>query len=335
MERRRRLIVLWVTGTCQLSCKYCYATHRSSEKMEESVAFAALQLFEKEPLTVQFAGGEPLLNWELIEAVTEYVEKQRPGTRLQLQTNGISMDRQKADYIREHKIATGVSLDGIPEVNERLRGRTAEAVAGIRTLGEAGVYVNLNAVVTSVNVQKLPQLVDFAWYLESVAGIGLDLLRAAGRGEEAFAQLRADGAELVQALWKMEERSRMLERLSGRKIVLREIDEAARRKRVGKRLPYCFASCGNAVAVLPNGDCYPCGSLAGRPEYYMGNVMDQVRFLRLEPDGAFADPEKCATCPGRLVCPGACPSRRILNGETEEDCAMRRTAFQIVEKNDV
>lgn len=224
MERRRRLIVLWVTGTCQLSCKYCYATHRSSEKMEESVAFAALQLFEKEPLTVQFAGGEPLLNWELIEAVTEYVEKQRPGTRLQLQTNGISMDRQKADYIREHKIATGVSLDGIPEVNERLRGRTAEAVAGIRTLGEAGVYVNLNAVVTSVNVQKLPQLVDFAWYLESVAGIGLDLLRAAGRGEEAFAQLRADEAELVQALWKMEERSRMLERLSGRKIVLREID---------------------------------------------------------------------------------------------------------------
>ena len=94
MERRRRLIVLWVTGTCQLSCKYCYATHRSSEKMEESVAFAALQLFEKEPLTVQFAGGEPLLNWELIEAVTEYVEKQRPGTRLQLQTNGISMDRR-------------------------------------------------------------------------------------------------------------------------------------------------------------------------------------------------------------------------------------------------
>lgn len=70
------------------------------------MAFAALQLFEKEPLTVQFAGGEPLLNWELIEAVTEYVEKQRPGTRLQLQTNGISMDRQKADYIREHKIAT-------------------------------------------------------------------------------------------------------------------------------------------------------------------------------------------------------------------------------------
>lgn len=67
----------------------------------------------------------------------------------------------------------------------------------------------------------------------------------------------------------------------------------------------------------------------------MGNVMDQVRFLRLEPDGAFADPEKCTTCPGRLVCPGACPSRRILNGETEEDCAMRRTAFQIVEQNDV
>ena len=109
--------------------------------MEESVAFAALQLFEKEPLTVQFAGGEPLLNWELIEAVTEYVEKQRPGTRLQLQTNGISMDRQKADYIREHKIATGVSLDGIPEVNERLRGRTAEGGGGDPDVGAKQVFM--------------------------------------------------------------------------------------------------------------------------------------------------------------------------------------------------
>ena len=206
----------------------------------------------KRPLTVQFAGGEPLLNWELIEAVTEYVEKQRPGTRLQLQTNGISMDRQKADYIREHKIATGVSLDGIPEVNERLRGRTAEAVAGIRTLGEAGVYVNLNAVVTSVNVQKLPQLVDFAWYLESVAGIGLDLLRAAGRGEEAFAQLRADGAELVQALWKMEERSHVTEQLSRRKENhVQEGDKAARREKEWKTvaiLLYFLQKRGGGVA---------------------------------------------------------------------------------------
>ena len=335
MESRRRLIVLWVTGACQLACRYCYAAERSGGRMEEPVAFSALELFKDEPLTVQFAGGEPLLNWELIEAVTEYVEKQRPGTRLQLQTNGIAMDMQKAIYIREHKIAVGVSLDGIPEVNERLRGRTAEVVAGIRTLGEAGVCVNLNAVVTSENVQKLPQLVDFAWYLESVAGIGLDLLRAAGRGEREFTRLCAEESVIEQALWKMYERSCMLERLSGRKIVFREIDEAARRQRVGKRLPYCFASCGNAVAVLPDGDCYPCGSLAGRPEYYMGNVMGQVHSLRLEPEGVFAESEKCTACPGRLVCPGACPSRRILNGESKEDCALRRTAFQIVEQNDV
>ena len=67
----------------------------------------------------------------------------------------------------------------------------------------------------------------------------------------------------------------------------------------------------------------------------MGNVMGQVHSLRLEPEGVFAESEKCTACPGRLVCSGACPSRRILNGESKEDCALRRTAFQIVEQNDV
>lgn len=121
MESRRRLIVLWVTGACQLACRYCYAAERSDGRMKEPVAFSALELFKDEPLTVQFAGGEPLLNWDLIEAVTEYVEKQRPGSRLQLQTNGIAMDMQKAIYIREHRIAVGVSLDGIRTQIERAK----------------------------------------------------------------------------------------------------------------------------------------------------------------------------------------------------------------------
>ena len=96
---------------------------------------------QKEPLTVQFAAGKPLQPGA-DRGGNGVCGKAKAGDQASA-ADERDQHGQAGDYIREHKIATGVSLDGIPEVNERLRGRTAEAVAGIRTLGEAGVYVNL------------------------------------------------------------------------------------------------------------------------------------------------------------------------------------------------
>lgn len=330
MANKRNLLVLWITGSCNLSCRYCYAAGRSGA-MTQEIARAALDRYREIPVTIQFAGGEPLLNWELIPYVTNYVQENQIDARLQIQTNGTCLTREMAAFFREHQIAVGVSLDGIPSVNERLRGKTAQVINGIQLLAAEGLHCNLNAVVTAENADQLEQMVDFAWYLESVEGIGLDLLRAAGRGREAFAALLASEEQIRSALWQMETRSRQLEQLSGRKIVIREVADAVKRMKYGKRLDYCYAASGLARAVLPDGSCYPCGSLAGIPEYAMGNITETACSICLKSEKT-KEKEWCRDCPGRAVCPGACPSREILNGADERDCILRRTAFEIAEK---
>ncbi len=341
MKKNKMLLVLWVTGRCNLQCIYCYASAGSElsqcQDMPVKTAMAAITRFADAPLIIQFTGGEPLLGWETICEVVRNVEEQGIDAEFRLQTNGTLLERKHAEFIKEHAISIGISLDGVPEVNELLRGKTADAIRGVRLLAEYGIRVNINAVVTAMNVRELPRLVDFCWYLGSVNGIGLDLFRSAGRGRSAFSKLRIAPSQIEEALPAMQNRCDQLRTLSGRSIALREVEEARRRMTFGKKLPYCYAGCGRAAALLPDGSCYPCGSLAGERDYFMGNILEHVSLKKLDGETKLEKLRKkeCLLCQYKRFCPEGCPSRMILNGEPEVDCSLRKTAFQIVENSDV
>ncbi|KJS84401.1 MAG: hypothetical protein JM58_11215 [Peptococcaceae bacterium BICA1-8] len=87
---------------------------------------------------------QPLLNYDLICKVCEYVKQQGYDATFQMQTNGTLIDEEKAKGIKAMKIAMGVSLDGPPDINEWLRGGTKKAVYGIQCLAQAGVKININ-----------------------------------------------------------------------------------------------------------------------------------------------------------------------------------------------
>lgn len=332
-EAGRVLLVLWVTTRCNLNCVYCYAdAGGGGHDMTVETAVAAIHRWKDHPLTVQFAGGEPTLAWDLVERATREAEQECSEVSLRLQTNAVALEERQVRFLRQHRIGVGVSLDGLPGTNDLLRGRTAQAVDGIRLLGEYGVQVNLNAVVTKENVEELPGLMDLAWYLGNVEGIGLDLLRMAGRGSRSFAVRPAEEEQVRRILPAMKKRADEIYRLSGKRIRLREWEEARQRLALSRQIPYCYAVCGRAVAVLPEGDCYPCGSLAGEAAYYMGNVKDkEIRPVSLEPAMDFG----CRECAWWQVCPGSCPSRRIRNGDTRLDCALRKSAFELAGKENV
>lgn len=87
------------------------------------------------------------------------------------------------------------------------------------------------------------------------------------------------------------------------------------------------------MVVLPDESLYPCGSLAGRAEYGMGNLdSPDIRTIRLETEKT----PGCIKCSYGKVCPGGCPARSILNtgnaSYSPQDCALRRTAFEIAEE---
>lgn len=337
MAKEKVLIVLWTTGRCNLACKYCYAglTHLK-EDMDFETAAQTVDLFSDQPMKIQFAGGEPLLNYPLICQVVSYVKEKKYDASFQMQTNGTCITPEIAVGLKKMKIALGVSLDGPPEVNEFTRGKTREVIAGIGCLADEGIKINLNSVVTSHNVRQLPKLVNFAYYLGNVGGIGLDLLRDAGRARDNPDTIKkATPEQLQNALKEMAEAARELYQLTDRKIVIREIHEARQRLKISScDKTYCYASCGRSYVVLPNGDVYPCGSLIDNPEYYMGNVktppLKSVAIGKVEP-------QACQSCDFYAICPGGCPSRLLINGNDGEevslDCVLKKAAF-VLARND-
>ena len=325
----RFLLVLWLTERCNLHCSYCYAgAERAGQDMAFATAKAAIDHLAGHPLKIQFAGGEPLLNLPLAEEICRYVREERIDATFQLQTNGTLLSREKARTLARLGISVGVSLDGVPAVNDRTRGETLRVVEGIRQLGLAGIVTGINAVVTADNVEALPQLVDFALYLGNVGGIGLDLLRHAGRGSAGPED--ASPEQLQRALRGMWTRSRELERLSGRRIQLRELELARRRLRGEGQGDYCYAQCGRSVVVTPEGRLWPCGSLRGA-QYAMGRaeelVPERVLAIQAPEDG------QCGVCRYKAVCPKGCPARRIRN-DNALDCVLLHTAFQLAEEEE-
>lgn len=332
--KNRTYIVLWTTGRCNLRCRYCYAYgDRLQQDMDFAVARKALDYFKDTPLKIQFTGGEPLLNFELIRQVYDYAKSQGYDCVFQLQTNGTLIDADIAAEIKAMGISTGVSLDGPFDVNEISRGGTKQALRGIQSLGRSGVIVNLNSTVTAQNVTRLPELMDFAVYLGNVAGIGLDLVRFSGRaGEKDSMVAKPEAEELIEAIHALYAKSRFFAETTGVKIGVRPIEEA--KKRLMGNLSnryYCYASCGKSYVILPNGDVYPCGSLKDQKAYYMGNVKKgKLKTISLP---SLPESEKCMACDYRKYCPGACPSRIITNGydaiNDHLDCVMRKTAFSL------
>ncbi|MEG2288684.1 MAG: radical SAM protein [Clostridium sp.] len=326
-------LVLWMTNDCNLKCRYCYANGgEKKEYMDFETAKRALEI-PKNKFKLEIAGGEPLLNFQLIRDIHKYLVENKPEIKIQMQTNGALINRAMAKEIKEMNIAVGISLDGPIEINEVLRGDTLKVINGIKALAYEGVMVNLNCVVTDENIRHLEKLVDLAFYLGNIGGIGLDLLRNTGRAINNVK--RANKDDISKYVRKAYERSIELSKLNGRRIFIREIEDARKRMKEGKQcLYYCHAANGGAMVVLPKGQMYPCGSLINMNQYYMGNIYDEKtsqKNIKIHMN----KPNSCGICKYGDICTGACPSRSILNGYdtgvTIEDCALRKVAFNIVE----
>ena len=88
MTSKIKMLVLSLTGKCNFACRYCYAAEHERICMQKETALAALQLAPRdESFILQFSGGEPLLNFEVLRAVVEQVEEEQLPAIMQIQTN--------------------------------------------------------------------------------------------------------------------------------------------------------------------------------------------------------------------------------------------------------
>lgn len=327
-----RSLVLWPTAGCNLACRYCYRG-LDHGTMPLDVVDLALDKVERTrgPFHLQIAGGEPLLAPQLVTTIIDRVRERRLPASIAVQTNGTLLTPAIAEHWHRNGVQAGVSLDGIPSVNDLVRGAGAATLEGIQTLGEHDVGTRITCVLTSANVEHLASLALVLAQFPHVHGLGLDPLvrRGAAVGQDG---LVATPDMIVAGISALHATLNALER-RGRTLAWRELERVRRAARTQPGIgcgAYCHAVTGESLAVAPDGRAYPCSQYVGDPEHCLGHVrdLDVEHIPPVGPVPALDGP--CATCPLEGRCPGDCPSRVSAGGAgAHVSCLVYRTLARL------
>ena len=126
------LHIIVLTKRCNMSCIYCHAGRENEDKkeldMDLETAKKTVDFIFQSPnrnITIEFQGGEPLLNWAILKFIVEYSqelkEKKGKNLRIDIVTNMALMDENKMDYLIEKKIGVCTSLDGPKQLHDKNR----------------------------------------------------------------------------------------------------------------------------------------------------------------------------------------------------------------------
>ena len=337
-----RMLVLSLTGDCNLACRYCYASGQDRSMMTWETARRAIDLAATggAPFILQFSGGEPLLALPLLRQIADYVRTNHIRVRMDLQTNGTLMTEETADFLHGADIGIGVSLDGRPAEHDAHRcypdgrGSSMDVIAGIQRLGRRGIAIGLTCVVTAENVAELSGVIEMAYYLGNVRRIGFDLLRSQGRGSAVRPAREEDMARAMEQVFA---RNEHLGRLHGYRIAIAQEEQAAcLAQRTGDGFSHCHAMSGAGVHIDAAGRIYACASFVGDARFLLGDVEHGIDVRRQETvahemQRAMAFCRACADFAG---CGGACYARRAGQGHSaasDVECALKRAAMRAAE----
>ncbi|ABR55697.1 Radical SAM domain protein [Methanococcus aeolicus Nankai-3] len=257
---RKKYLILKITNRCNLDCIYCYNMgHKINKNMDFTTAKNSIDYILNdgtELLKIQFTGGEPLLNFELIEKVISYCKKEYKTKNISyaVQTNGTLLNNELIKKIKELNIKIGISIDGM-DINDTLRpyknGRpsTLDTLKGIYLLKNNSVPFGITTVITNKN---LPHMVEFIQYLIAlgIKSISFDLLKPKQK-------------EHLNLMPNEEEFNKILKELKNYPIYIKNLQKRPKGK-------YCFLNTGDLLFVNEFGDIYPCPTMEGY--FYMGNI---------------------------------------------------------------
>ena len=314
-----------ISHDCNLRCEYCFAAKgdfgTGRELMPLEVAKKAIDfLIEKSAnrhnLEVDFFGGEPLMNFDVVKKTVEYarsIEKQHnKNFRFTITTNGLLLTDDKIDFINREMSNVVLSLDGRKEVNDKLRvspngkGSFDAIVPKYQKLvmerGDKDYYVR--GTFTRNNL-------DFTNDIIKMAELGFDQLSIEPVVSDEKFDYSIKEADLPRVFEEYETLAKeMIKRKKNGKCFnffhfMIDLDQGPC---AIKRLRGC--SCGNEyIAVTPNGDIYPCHQFVGHEQCRMGNVVENT--FRDEIKNQFAKTniytkEKCKNCWAKFFCSGGC-----------------------------
>ena len=320
-----KALCLHIAHDCNLACRYCFAEEgeyhgrralMSLEVGKKALDFLIANSGSRRNLEVDFFGGEPLMNWEVVKQLVAYGREQEKlhdkKFRFTLTTNGVLLNDEVMEFCNREMGNVVLSIDGRKEVHDRMRpfrggaGSYDRIVPKFRKFAESRHQQNyyVRGTFTHFNL-------DFAEDVLHLADLGFKQISV----EPVVAPPTEDYAIRKEDLPVILEQYDILAR------------EMIRREKEGRGFNFfhfmidltggpCvykrLSGCGSGteyLAVTPWGDLYPCHQFVGEEKFLLGNVDDGVVRTDLcrefKKCNVYAKPE-CAGCFARFYCSGGC-----------------------------
>ena len=347
-----KALCLHVAHTCNLNCSYCFASQGkyAGERaiMSEEVGKRALDFLiensgTRHNLEVDFFGGEPLMNFDVVKNLVAYAREREKqcgkNFRFTLTTNGVLIDDDVIDFANREMSNVVLSLDGRKEIHDRFRvdyagkGSFDKIVPKFQKLVEArgGKDYYMRGTFTHANP-------DFVNDIRTMLDLGFNELSmepvvCAPNDPSA---LTDEDLEVVMAQYE-ELASLMLERRRQGKpfTFYHYMIDLSGGPCIYKRVSGC-GSGTEYMAVTPWGDLYPCHQFVGDEKFKLGDIYNGVNNTDLQNEfkkcNVYAHPE-CKDCWAKLYCSGGCAANAYhatgkITGIYESGCKLFRKRME-------
>jgi uncharacterized protein len=307
---------LAITLECNLACDYCYI-QKNNSKMALSTAKNAIDfIFENcgkyNKMDINFFGGEPLLEFDLIKKITDMIQARssfdRDRVAISVVTNGTIFSKDVADFLIKKNVVLCISCDGPQIVQDKLRhfpdGRGSSAIVERNIKQALSIFplTPINAVYSPENLKLLPQVVD---YLTMLGARNIYLSpnissKWTKKEEEMLPKVyNAIGKKYVT--FYNNGVPRYISLIDGKiAVILRGGYKPLERCRMGKG-EYAFA---------PSGNVYPCERLIGSDdgmEHCLGNINNgSINEKACQEISGAALNKECLTCGLKDYCMNWC-----------------------------
>lgn len=325
-----KAMCLHIAHDCNLRCCYCFAstgdfggarTRMSAQVGKKAIDYLIAHSAGRKNLEVDFFGGEPLMNFEVVKEVADYarsLEKaHNKNFRFTITTNGLLLDDDKIDYINKQMSNVVLSIDGRPQVNDRVR----STVSGdgcydiimpkfkrlVEKRGHDQYYVR--GTFTKYNkdfANDVLHLVKEGFDQVSVEPVVTDPKEPYALTEADLPDIFAEYDRLAQLVLEEEKAGRGFNFFH----FMMDLDQGPC---AIKRLRGC--GCGNEYcAITPDGEVYPCHQFVGHPQWKMGDLdtgdFDPAKKAMFAKATVYGK-EECRDCWAKFYCSGGCNANNM------------------------
>lgn len=340
-----------VSHLCNLRCEYCFADggtyNGAAENMSFDVALKAIDMIvsksaNRHNLEVDFFGGEPLLNFDVVKKTVEYarsIEKaHNKNFRFTITTNAMLLNDEIIDFFNKEMYNVVVSIDGRRSVHDCVR-KTASGKGSFDTaiknalrfkqLRKGQYYIR--GTYTALNKDFSNDVLflnDLGFDQLSIEPVVLPENHRLAIKKEDIEQLKAEYDKLAEAY---------VERRKGEKWFnfFHFMLDIYNGPCESKRLVGCGAG-NDYVAVAPNGNIYPCHQFDGEKDYVIGNVLDgsfNTEIPKFFAENNLLKKDKCRNCWAKYYCSGGCAANAIkygggINKPYELSCELMRKRIE-------